>query len=106
MLYLMLATLIVFVGLQVYDFWSTLHILQDGGRETNRIMAKAIGAIGVIPTLIIVKGGISAAAVVFAWMLWTQNLAWFGALLFGGISVVYCIKFRKSNFKYDGLGRS
>ena len=106
MLYVMLIAAAVLIALQVYDFWSTPRILKkSGGRELNPLMAKLMEAVGIMPALIITKGGAIVAVAGAAWLTWTKapETAWIAAVGFGAAAVFYCVMFWKTNFKHDGI---
>jgi hypothetical protein len=82
-----LALVIAIVVLQVLDFWTTYTILRAGGRELNKVMVALFDAVGLVPGLLIAKGGFSAA------IIWGHLAGVFaggvGLLLLGGIALFY-----------------
>lgn len=70
MTYLALALCIALTLLQAFDFYSTYVILnRPGGSEDNPAMAKLFAAVGMVPGLLLAKGG----AVAFIWWAWSQG---------------------------------
>jgi hypothetical protein len=54
-----LIVLVVFALLQAGDGWTTYQALKKAGNiEANRIVARIMSLIGVIPALVVLKGGI------------------------------------------------
>lgn len=87
--------LILFIALQVFDVYSTYTIIEDGGKELNKSMAKLMEMLGVRPALYIVKGLMSVGACLFYYI--SQ-----GSLLFAGtvgaVSAFYIYIFSKYNW--------
>jgi hypothetical protein len=70
MTYLALALCIALTLLQAFDFYSTYVILnRPGGSEDNPVMAKLFAAVGMVPGLVLAKGG----SVAFIWWAWYHN---------------------------------
>lgn len=105
MIYYMLVFAIILIALQLYDFWSTAKILRAGGRELNPIMARLMGAVGIMPALILTKASAIVAVAAVAWLTWARapETAWIAAVGFAAAAVVYCVVFWRHNFKHDGL---
>jgi len=80
---------IAIVVLQVLDFWTTYTILLAGGRELNPLLVSLFTTIGLVPGLLIAKGGLSVAVV------WGHLAGAFagsyGLLVLAGITVFYVV---------------
>ena len=67
MIHIALALCICLTLLQAFDFYSTYTILtRPGGSEDNPVMAKLFAAVGMVPGLLLAKGG----SVAFIWWAW------------------------------------
>jgi len=69
------AFLVIFIGLQIADIWTTLTALKQGGRELNPILAKAFKHANPLWVMVSVK-------LLGVWALWYVNL-W-------GLTAVMC----------------
>lgn len=58
--------LVVYLLLQVGDFWTTQKVLSQGGTEVNPIVAKAMEFLGITEALVLFKG-LGAVAGVVIW---------------------------------------
>ena len=101
-----LALCIALTLLQAFDFYSTYTILtRKGGYEDNPVMAKLFAAVGMVPGLLLAKGG----SVAFIWWAWSQGgwaLEWEGLpvmLVLLGVLTLYYANVMMKN--YDFLTR-
>jgi uncharacterized protein YacL len=62
---------VIFVLIQVFDVYSTVQILKQGGRELNPIMRKLMARFGVILALIISKVIVVGLLCVVVWV-WSE----------------------------------
>lgn len=60
-----LIILALFIALQLGDFYTTCRVLRAGGIELNPLLVFLFGRIGVIPALVLYKGGCIAIGI---WM--------------------------------------
>ena len=77
--------LLILAALQFADGWTTYRILNRGGHERNPIMLALFDRYGVIPTLVIVKLIVMAAAIA-ALLLAPVAAQW----AIAGICLYYC----------------
>jgi len=84
--------------IQIYDAWSTITIIQGGGREANPLVARLIRWFGLVPAVVGLKVGISA---VLAWVVWRYGQAWPISVSLAAVVVFYVVAFWNHNFKHD-----
>lgn len=58
------ALLTALIALQFGDILTTRRVLAQGGRELNPLMARLMGAIGVLPALVVAKLGLIVLIVI------------------------------------------
>lgn len=85
----MIAAPLVFsvIVLQALDAWTTYRILSAGGRELNRLMAGLFRRIGLVPGLILTKGGLAA---MIAGLHFYGAWSGYGVAILAGICAWYC----------------
>ena len=66
---MIVALLFLFILLQIADCLTTVHILKQGGREANPVLAWLFNKVGMIPSLVVMKL-ITIGLVAWAWNLW------------------------------------
>jgi hypothetical protein len=76
------ALFLAFCVLQAVDAWSTLAVLEQGGREINPIMAKLFDLYGAFETLFVTK-------IVVAFFIWAVAIDSFVSLVI--LVVVYLL---------------
>lgn len=98
-----LALCIALTALQAFDFYSTYTILKrPGGYEDNPAMAKLFAAVGMVPGLLIAKGGVTAI-VWAAWYIGAWNEEALGLplpLMMLGVVVLYYANVMMKNFDF------
>jgi hypothetical protein len=72
------AFLVIFIGLQIADIWTTLTALKQGGRELNSFLAKLFERFDALTVMVAVK-------LTGVWALWYANL-W-------GLTAIMCIAY-------------
>ena len=101
--YIALALCIALTLLQAFDFYSTYTILRrPGGYEDNPVMARLFAAVGMVPGLILAKGGVTA----LVWAGW--YLGWWNEEALGlpvplimlGVVVLYYGNVMMKNFDF------
>ena len=101
-----LALCIALTALQAFDAYSTYTILKrPGGYEDNPAMAKLFAAVGLVPGLLIAKGGVTAI-IWAAWYYGEWLETWQGLpvpLVLLGVVVLYYANVMMKN--YDFLTR-
>ena len=68
------AFLVIFIGLQAADIWSTLTALKLGGREVNPILAKLFERFDPLATMVAIK-------LAGVWALWYLDNYWITGLM-------------------------
>ena len=66
---MIVALLFLFILLQIADCLTTVHILKQGGREANPVLAWLFDKVGMIPSLVVMKL-LAIGAVTWAWNEW------------------------------------
>ena len=66
---MIVALLFLFILLQIADSLTTVHILKQGGREANPVLAWLFDKVGMIPSLVVMKL-LAIGAVTWAWDEW------------------------------------
>jgi predicted ATP-dependent Lon-type protease len=97
--------LITYLILQIYDYWSTIKIISNGGYEKNKWIAKLIKKIGLKPAIISVKTLFSLLGI----SVYTVGILYpqleIGAIIALIVAILgHLYLFIKNNFKYDGIG--
>ena len=98
-----LALCIALTALQAFDFYSTYTILKrPGGYEDNPAMAKLFAAVGMVPGLLIAKGGVTAMVWAGLYLGWWKEEA-LGLpipLMMLGVVVLYYANVMMKNFDF------
>lgn len=70
--------LLLYIGLQAADMWSTVTALKDGHREANPLLAKLFTRLPPVPVMVAIK-------IPGVWALWWADIA----LLTAAVCAVY-----------------
>ena len=79
---MIVALLFIFILLQIADSLTTVHILKNGGREANPLLAWLFNKVGMIPSLVVMKL-LAIGAVTWAWNEWLTlglDIIYFGVV--------------------------
>lgn len=87
--------------LQVFDFYTTLSILQNGGKELNKFLAWFIAHIGLVPTLVLYKGGY-AALIWYSTVTVTSAQSTAQTIMLAGFCALYAVVIK---FNYRSMPR-
>ena len=78
---MIVALLFLFILLQIADCLTTVHILKQGGREANPLLAWLFDKVGMIPSLVVMKL-LAIGAVAWAWNIYAT---------LAGIMIYICV---------------
>lgn len=81
--------------LQIADIWTTWTVITKlGGRELNPILAPMFKHFGLVPTLVVLKGGMLALVYFYLlplpWVIWAVAVAYAGVVLNNWWQIVIC----------------